>query len=108
MPVRRLSLAISPVLRFVDWTFAGEASGWDLLYMLGASWWLFCMLGRPEIFDVPPLIGMDWAPDAFWVIFVTSVSIMHGLALWKPRMYRLGCFALMLAVYLSGRDQHRV
>ena len=142
MPIRRLSIAISPVLRFVDWIFDGEASGFDVLFMLGAAWWLFVMLVRPENFDTPPLVGMDWAPDAFWIVFVTSVAILHGLALWRPRMYRLrmgtalvsawywltvswslgrlgistgtgwyalvGAFALMLAVYLSGRDQHRV
>ena len=142
MPMRRISAAVSPILRVVDWIFAGEASGWDLLYMLGALWWLFVMLVRPQIFDVPPLVGMDWAPDAFWVTFVTSVVFMHGLALWRPHMYRLrmgtalvsawywimvavslgrlgittgtgfyaviGGFALMLAISLSGRDQHRV
>lgn len=89
MPVRRLSIAISPVLRFADWLFSGEASGADLFYMLAACWWLFLMLVRPEVFDVPPLVGMDWAPDAFWVVFVSSVAMLHGLALWRPHLYRL-------------------
>lgn len=141
MPIRRLSLAVSPVLRFADWAFSGEASGADLFLFGASSWWLFVMLCRPEVFDGPPLVGMDWAPDAFWVVFVTSDAVMHGLALWRPHLYRMrmggalvsawywltiaaslsrtgistgtgvysifGGAAALLAVYLSGRGQHR-
>ncbi len=99
MPVRRLSLAISPLLRLADWLFSGAATGWDCLYLLGASWWLFMMLARPEIFDVPPLAGMTWAPDSFWVVFVASVVVMHGLALWRTGMYRLRMAAAMVSAW---------
>ena len=89
MPIRRLSLAITPVLRFADWLFAGEASGADLFYMLASLWWLSLMLFRPAVFDVPPLVGMDWAPDPIWIVFVSCVAALHAIALWRPHLYRL-------------------
>lgn len=99
MPIRRLSLAVSPVLRFADWLFTGEASGVDLIALLGSAWWLFLMLFRPDVFDRAQFAGMSWAPDGFWIIFVASVVVMHGLALWRPRMYRLRMGAALMSAW---------
>ncbi len=99
MPMRRLSAAVSPLLSLVEWIFSPLAPGVDLFLGLAAGFWGGMMVGRPGVFDTGNFVGMQWAPDAAWIVFVVGLFTIHMLGLLRPTWWQMRSAACLLSAW---------
>ena len=99
MPMRRLSMAVSPILSLVDWIFSPAAPGIDLALGGWATCWFGMMVLRPEVFDHGSFTGLQWAPDWVWIVFVASVVLLHLAGLLMADLAKLRVTACLLSAW---------
>lgn len=97
MPFRRLSLAVSPLLRCLEWLFSELAPGVDLFLGLLGIAWLALMVRKPAVFDAGNLAGMQWLPDRAWMGFLAIIVALHLFGLVRPSAVRLRVPGILLS-----------
>lgn len=99
MPMRRLSAAVSPLLAGVDWAFSPPVPGIDLFLGAVSACWFSMMTLRPAVFDQGSFVGLQWAPDAVWIVFVGTVVLLHLAGLFAPDLIKLRAAACLLSAW---------
>lgn len=98
-----VAATVTPLVRFVEWLFGPQAPGVDLVLCLFAASWGGLMLARPAIFDKGAFVGMQWLPDAVWIVFFSALTVMHALGffLWAARWVRVAACLLSAWIWIS-------
>ena len=97
MPMRRLVAVVSPVLAAVDWAFSPTLPVVDILFGGVATWWFGMQVLRPEVFDHGSFIGLQWAPDAAWIVFGGAMVLLHVMGLFNATLFKLRFAACLVS-----------
>lgn len=100
---RSAALAVTPLVRFVEWLFGPRAPGLDLGLCLLAAGWGSLMVLKPKLFDTGQFVGMQWLPDAAWIGFFALITVLHGVGCVRPywRSWRVAGSLLSAWAWMS-------
>lgn len=100
-PVRRsAAVAVTPLVRFVEWLFSPRAPGLDVGLCLFAGGWGYLMITRPALFDVGQFVGMQWLADQIWITFFCLLAVMHAVGCARPSWRSLRVAANLLSAWI--------